>query len=1001
MKQTIIIATLIFVSSVSVSNTYYMDAANPAGGDGKSPQTAWKTIDEALSYLNSLSDKGAGDTVILAAGDYGYFLQAFVSRSDWLTFKAAEPGTAIFSNGIQIGDYGDTSSFYLRFDGLKIHRNKDTNRGFNTKCSDSNLTESATHLEIINCYFPGDGYEYTPVETWTAAINLLGVSYVLVDNCKIYAETESGITDGWTEGVATPNRNSNYNWVNHHITIQNCDIQDCRFGLALKGKDIWIKNNHVHEIGDDGVRIGYAENMYFIGNEIHNIQCPDGTDWHNDCIQVTPYKDTHTFNNVVFAQNICYDTNHQVFFFEHFVSTAQKFYIVNNLLIGQPNGWALAVENMNDMVVANNTIYGIARFKDTTNYKFYNNALGWIGLTDAENTGVDNNNIYTGVESALKGDRNIYYPGLFGMMENPVNEADAVDEFSFNFAITDPEKNPALANAIPLSKLITDWPLADVPLDVDVLGNPRGSTPDIGAYEVVDNGTRPVNKSTTDAFAEWTFSEKRGNIATDTSINGIDGTLVGVERRESGSVYFNGINSYIDCGEKSKSVLNLGSIMTISAWIKIDNFEKNTYMRIISKKAVWDAPNGYELQYNPQLNYLSFLGSSSNKAWAEFDINDTEWHHVAAVVNGGSVTLYIDGENFTVDNSINSIVANDVPVQIGRQSGSADYFEGSIGEIALYNKFLNDSNIKAIFEKGHVDNDNSVSHYPFDEMQGQAVADASGLNPDGVVINDPAWGDAWKDSKEEWLSFNGGNQAVEIPTDTLNIETGTLAMWVEPTPGTGLQFLFGHMTDDSNFIWLYTISGQLALGLGDNSTLATNIAALSADQQYHIALTWNAGSYTVYVNGLAASTGAYTGLNSLAATADIANMGTAAYRNQGLGFNGLIDDVQIFQHSLSTEEIATLVQTYYTKANAPLNIWLADEDTDANPVTLTAENLPAGAVFDSAKQQFTWRPWYTQSGTQNIDLAAQDGTQQTITISTGDVAMSNWYRDFLIQNGKL
>ncbi|MHC4551321.1 MAG: LamG-like jellyroll fold domain-containing protein [Planctomycetota bacterium] len=1019
MKQILVIVIVILISCVSVSDTYYMDAEKPAGGDGKSPQTAWKTVDEALSYLNSLSDKGAGDTVILAAGDYIHFKQAFVSRTDWLTFKAAETGTAVFSNGIQVGDYGDLSTFYLRFEGFTVYSNPSTNKGFYAKCSDWNLTESASHLEIVNCRFLGPGYQYTPTETWNAAISLLGISHVTVDGCSIEAETESGIPDGWMEGIGLPNRNSNYNWVTHDIVIKNTEIQDCRFGMNLKGKDIWLINNHIHEIGDDGIRIGYAENMFFIGNEIHDIFCPTDTDWHNDCIQVTPYKQSHTFNNVVFTQNVCYNTGRQIFFFEHFVSAGQKFYIVNNTLIGKPQGWALAVENMNDIVVANNTIHGMARFKDTTNYKLYNNVFGGFSLTDPENSGVDNNNIYRDPHAALTGDNNFYLPSVQLLMGNPVYNAENLDGFDYSFAITDPAINPALANAIPLSEIITDWPLTDVPLNIDMNGTiplevdrdgtPRKSCPDIGAYEIPDCGCRSDNPDdtptapTTDASAKWTFSET-GNIAKDSSANGIDGILVNVERREAGSIYFNGTNSYIDCGQESKNKLNLGPIMTISAWIKIEDFEKNAYMRIFSKKAVWDAPNGYELQYNPQQNYLSFLGSSRNTAKASFDINDTEWHHIAAVVNADQVTLYVDGYNVTTDSDIDPIVVNDVAVQIGRQSGNADYFKGYIGEVALYNKFLSDAEIRAIADKGHVEPDNTditVSHYQFDDMQGDTVTDSSDMNLDGISLNAPSWGIAWMDSRQEWLTFDGSSQAVEIQADAIQVESGTLAIWAEPATGNDSQFLFGHVLDESNRIWLYTVAGQLALGMGDNTALATDIAALRPNQQYHIALTWNAGSYAVYVNGLPAASGVYSGLNSLAATADIANMGTANYRSHEMGFDGIIDDVQIFRNSLSADEITALFQTYYVKANCPIAIQLDDVDPDGNPVSFTANSLPAGAGFDTNTQQFTWRPWYTQSGTHDINFQAQDGTQQTITISTGDVVMSNWYRDFLIEQGKL
>jgi hypothetical protein len=140
--------------------------------------------------------------------------------------------------------------------------------------------------------------------------------------------------------------------------------------------------------------------------------------------------------------------------------------------------------------------------------------------------------------------------------------------------------------------------------------------------------------------------------------------------------------------------------------------------------------------------------------------------------------------------------------------------------------------------------------------------------------------------------------------------SGALALWgnlADPQPD-HTKYFFGHTTVPvwNNRIQLYTDSADtiLDLGLGDSHTRLTDITTLQLATWYHIALTWDAGNYVVYVNGQQAATGSYTGLTELHAVADIANDGDTTGREEG--FAGLLDDVYIYDRALSNAEIAGL-----------------------------------------------------------------------------------------------
>ena len=166
---------------------------------------------------------------------------------------------------------------------------------------------------------------------------------------------------------------------------------------------------------------------------------------------------------------------------------------------------------------------------------------------------------------------------------------------------------------------------------------------------------------------------------------------------------FNGTSDYIDCG--NAAVLSPVDKLSISTWVKIADPNLNSYMRIVSKKTTWDGVDGYELEYNPYLNQLTFMGAGSEAGRATSLDLDTNWHHIAVIANGTHVTLYIDGVDQTTDSIIDSVVANNTSLQIGRQSGGSDYFEGFIDELRLYDRVLLSREVQELYDSRNVTRD--------------------------------------------------------------------------------------------------------------------------------------------------------------------------------------------------------------------------------------------------------------------------------------------------------
>lgn len=140
-------------------------------------------------------------------------------------------------------------------------------------------------------------------------------------------------------------------------------------------------------------------------------------------------------------------------------------------------------------------------------------------------------------------------------------------------------------------------------------------------------------------------------------------------------------NGWLDIANASS--LQLTGSATFEAWVKIDDPNRSSPMRVLSKKFRADSTNGYELVYHPQQNAQNVVSSGTNFGGAAGVDLDTGWHHLAATIQGTTAELYLDGVVRTSDNQCNALVAGSQPLAIGRRSGIGDYFLGSLDEIRI------------------------------------------------------------------------------------------------------------------------------------------------------------------------------------------------------------------------------------------------------------------------------------------------------------------------------
>ena len=190
-----------------------------------------------------------------------------------------------------------------------------------------------------------------------------------------------------------------------------------------------------------------------------------------------------------------------------------------------------------------------------------------------------------------------------------------------------------------------------------------------------------------------------------------DGTLFGNPTYVAG-VFGRGIDldgeyDYVDCG--NRSTFNLTGQFTVTAWIKVDKFDK-MYQTIISK-----GDNSWRLARAGKSNRIEFAcnGTAANKwngkgevPWAisaTTDVNDGKWHHIAGVFDGSGLYLYIDGILEAAKGAAKSIGISSHNVFIGANAQvPGREWKGLIEDVRIYNYALSHAEIVSVMGKSDI-----------------------------------------------------------------------------------------------------------------------------------------------------------------------------------------------------------------------------------------------------------------------------------------------------------
>lgn len=295
--------------------------------------------------------------------------------------------------------------------------------------------------------------------------------------------------------------------------------------------------------------------------------------------------------------------------------------------------------------------------------------------------------------------------------------------------------------------------------------------------------------------------------------------------------------------------------------------------------------------------------TSDSACTSAVDYDDSNWHFVTTVKTGTTkIELYVDGVLVATDSSLDDIntLANGNSFYVGvDRDGTSAEWDGQIDQIRVYRYARSPAQIAWDYNRG-----GPVGRWKFDESSWNnncltdTVFDLSGQDNHGDSCPATTGQTTPESGKYNTaMHFDDVDDNVTIPDDiSLDLANGlTVSAWVNTDANEADNVIISKGTSyevginaDGDVYW-DGVGAQV-----DNGS-----ANVLASSWHHIVITNNDTTATYYVDGLPRGTSS-AGVDTDNITAFYIGFDGTNY------FDGLIDDVRIYNYVLSTQQVKTV-----------------------------------------------------------------------------------------------
>jgi hypothetical protein len=200
--------------------------------------------------------------------------------------------------------------------------------------------------------------------------------------------------------------------------------------------------------------------------------------------------------------------------------------------------------------------------------------------------------------------------------------------------------------------------------------------------------------------------------------------------------------------------------------------------------------------------------------------------------------------------------------------------------------------------------------WKLDDGSGSNAVDSSGNGTTGSLTNNPAWATGKRGGALTFTSGSSTYVGVGNNTHTNLTTVGTVAAWVKAgaSQSTWVGIVCNDNLDndtDGYCLFMRGDSGHFGLHVapaaGPYCELQSTASYLD-DAWHHVAITWDASTATIYVDGAAVNSLA----SACAAVSGAFSLKIGASGNLAQYFTGSVDDVRIYNRALSAAEVQGL-----------------------------------------------------------------------------------------------
>jgi hypothetical protein len=567
-------------------------------------------------------------------------------------------------------------------------------------------------------------------------------------------------------------------------------------------------------------------------------------------------------------------------------------------------------------------------------------ALGTSFITDHEAPQVRPN-----VTGVLYQEDNRWHGGVGvpGRFEFDAAGVSDIDHYVYGF--TDPPTTKVDADRLGGRATVLVAPASDGPQDLYVQSVDRaGNRSDTTVYHFyVRAGNGPL--------AQWKLD---GNAIDDAFLGDRDGTLHGDAAYVPGAVgqavRLDGAGDYVT----APNALRTDASFTVAAWVRLDRAPPVPHAYTVLSQEGTNI-SGFFLQYRQletEARWELFVpgadtagGGSAAAVRSSQRAQLGEWTHLTAVYDAprGELRLHVNGGPAATA-AIGGAFHATGPLTIGRgyNGGPASYWAGLIDEVALYDRLLTETEIRA----GISADDVRAGHWRFDELAGstarnQVDAGEMAILHDGASFTGDGDGDGLADGGAVGgavqLDGQAGGQVTTSGPAVHTDQSFTVAAWVRldrapPAPNTYIAlsqdganmsgFLLGYRQLDTGGRWELFVPAADTVGGGGGAVVRSS-QSIQLGEWTHLAAVYDAaaGELRLHVNGAEAVTATFTG--GFDATGPFVI---------GRGLNGVptgywpgaVDEVRAYSRELSEAEVHALV----SRDAVALGTWPLDGNTE-------------------------------------------------------------------------